>query len=146
MESYLSDCKRIEEIAGEIYQHLSKNKVYTDEVRKAFRQLSDEEKTHARHIDLVLQANESEADATPTLAGPSLDDVLANALYLLRKVKQGEMDEATSLRLAAYMEQKFAKIHIQNVLFFHNQKLAKLFDQLGKEDEAHLNILNELMS
>ncbi len=145
MEIYLRDCKRIEEIAGEIYQQLAKNEAYTDEVRKAFRQLSDEEKTHARHIDLVLQANENKTDATPTLAGAKLDDVLANAEYLLCKVKQEEMDEATSLRLAAYMEEKFAKIHIQNVLSFSNQNLTKLFDQLGKEDEAHVNILNELM-
>jgi rubrerythrin len=145
MEGYLSDCKRIEEIAGEIYQQLSKKEVYTDEVRKTFRQLSDEEKAHARHIDLVLQATENEADVIPTLAAERLDDILANALYLLRKVKQEEMDEATSLQLAAYMEQKFAKVHIQNVLYFNNQKLTKLFDQLGKEDEAHLNILNGLM-
>ena len=141
MRSFLIDCRRVEEIASKIYQQLASDKSYDDEVRKTFQKLSDDEKTHVRHIDLVLQANENEIVATQMIPEEKLNDPLRNAEFLSRKVEQEELDEETSLRLAVHLEQEFAKVHINNALFFRNQKLTELFEQLGKEDEEHMATL-----
>ena len=145
MRSFLIDCKRVEEIAGEIYQQLADNETYANEVRVVFQKLSDDEKAHARHIDLVIQANENELVAIPLIPEEELDDALKNAELLLLKVEREELDEETSLRLAVHLEQQFAKVHINNALFFRNQKLAELFNKLGTEDEEHLDTLKDCL-
>ncbi|NOR50150.1 MAG: hypothetical protein GQ530_03845 [Desulfuromonadales bacterium] len=145
MRSFLGDCKRIEELAGRIYQKLAGDETYADEVRTVFQKLSDDEKAHALHIDLVLQADEKELDVTPLISDEKLDAVLTTAEYLLRKVEREELDEETSLRLALHLEQEFTRVHINNALFFNNQKLTELFDKLGKEDEEHLNTLKNCL-
>lgn len=145
MQSFLGDCKRVEELAGKIYQKLAGDKSYANEVRKVFKKLSDDEMAHARHIDLVLQANEKELSVIPLIPDEKLDAVLTNAEFLLRKVEREELDEETSLRLAVHLEQEFARVHINKSLFFRNQKLAELFDKLGREDEEHLNTLKDCL-
>jgi rubrerythrin len=145
MRSFLIDCKRVEEIAGEIYQQLADNETYANEVRVVFQKLSDDEKAHARHIDLVIQANENELVVIPLIPEEKLDDALKNAELLLLKVEREELDEETSLRLAVHLEKEFAKVHINNALSFRNPKLVNLFDKLGKEDEEHLNTLKDCL-
>lgn len=146
MRSFLSDCKKVEELASKIYQLLADDMAYADEIRKVFQQLSDDEKAHARHIDLALQANEKEIDANILIPEAKISDALANAMFLLRKVEREALSEEKSLRLAVHMEQAFVKVHINNALYFRNQKLAELFDQLGREDEEHLNTLKECLA
>ncbi len=146
MRKFLGDCKRVEEIAGKIYQQLAGDENYADEVRKVFQKLSDDERAHARHIDMVLQANENELVMTALIPDEKLDAVLTTAEYLLRKVEREELDEETSLRLALHLEQEFTRVHINNALFFNNQKLTELFDKLGKEDEEHLNTLKDCLT
>ena len=146
MRKFLGDCKRVEEIAGKIYQQLAGDENYADEVRKVFQKLSDDERAHARNIDMVLQANENELVMTTLIPDEKLDAVLTTAEYLLRKVEREELDEETSLRLALHLEQEFTRVHINNALFFNNQKLTELFDKLGKEDEEHLNTLKDCLT
>jgi rubrerythrin len=145
MQSFLIDCKRVEEIACKIYQLLADNESYASEVRKVFQKMSDDERAHVRHIDLVLQANEKEFVATQMIPEQTLGDALKNAELLLCKVEREDLNEETSLRLAVHLEKEFAKVHINNALFFRNPKLADLFDKLGKEDEEHLNTLKDCL-
>ena len=145
MRSFLIDCKRVEEVASIIYQHLADDESYASEVRKVFHKLSDDERSHVRHIDLVLQANENEFVATQMIPEQTLGDALKNAELLLCKVEREELNEETSLRLAVHLEKEFAKVHINNALSFCNPKLANLFDKLGKEDEEHLNTLKDCL-
>jgi rubrerythrin len=145
MRSFLSDCRRVEEIASEIYQQLADDETYASEVRKVFQKLSDDERAHVRHIDLMLLANENEIDATQMIPEEKLYDAMKNAEFLLRKVEQEELNEETSLRLAVHLEKEFAKVHINNALFFRNLKLSDLFDKLGKEDEVHLDTLKDCL-
>lgn len=95
---------------------------------------------------MALQANEKEIDANILIPEAKISDALANAMFLLRKVEREALSEEKSLRLAVHMEQAFVKVHINNALYFRNQKLAELFDQLGREDEEHLNTLKECLA
>jgi rubrerythrin len=145
MRSFLIDCKRVEEVASKIYQQLADDESYASEIRKVFQKLSDDERAHVRHIDLVLQANEKEIVATQLIPEEALNAALTNAELLLRMVEREELSEEKSLRLAVHLEQEFAKVHINNALFFRNPKLVELFDKLGKEDEEHLDTLKDCL-
>lgn len=146
MRNLLTDCKRIEALAGKIYQHLADDEAYAVEVRKTFQKLSDDERAHARHIDLVLQGNEAEVDATQVIAGEKIGHAVTLAESFLQAVERNELNEENALRLAVDMEQRFVKVHVQNALHFHNQKLAEIFNELGREDEVHLQTLKECLN
>jgi rubrerythrin len=145
MRRVLIDCKKIEELASKIYQHLADDETYANEVRKVFQKLSDDERAHARHIDLVLQGNKKEVEASQMIAWEKISDAVTLAESFFLKVEREKLSEENALRLAVDMEQRFVKVHVQNALHFHNQKLAELFNQLGSEDEAHLNTLKKCL-
>ncbi len=146
MQSLLSDCRRIEELASTIYQQLANETSYANELRNVFQQLSNDEKSHARHIDLVLQANAKELDAIPAIAGEKIDEAMTLAEDLLHKVGRGTLSEEEALRLAVAMEQNFVKVHVNNAMYFGNRTLAEFFSKLGKEDEAHLDTLRACLN
>jgi rubrerythrin len=145
MRSFLQECKKIEEIASKIYQQFAGDKSYAREVRKVFQKLSDDEKIHARQIDLVLQANENEIDVTPMISSSRLDEAVKLAESFAREVEGEILNEEKALQLTVQIEQQFVKFHVQNAMFFRNLKLAELFSKLGKEEEAHLNTLRDCL-
>jgi rubrerythrin len=145
MRSFLIDCIRIETLASKTYQLLANNKAYAKEVCKVFQKLSDDEREHARHIDLVLQANEKDIEATPMISGEKISHGVNLAESVLQKVERERLSEEDALRLAVSLEQQFLKVHVNNAVHFHNLKLAELFNKLGSEDEAHLNTLKECL-
>jgi len=145
MRSFLIDCIRIETLASKTYQLLANNKAYAKEVCKVFQKLSDDELAHARLIDLVLQANEKDIEATPMISGEKISHGVNLAESVLQKVERERLSEEDALRLAVSLEQQFLKVHVNNAVHFHNLKLAELFNKLGSEDEAHLNTLKECL-
>ncbi len=145
MRSFLIDCIRIETLASKTYQLLANNKAYAKEVCKVFQKLSDDELAHARLIDLVLQANEKDIEATPMISGEKISHGVNLAESVLQKVERKRLNEEEALRLAVSLEQQFLKVHVNNAVHFHNLKLTELFNKLGSEDEAHLNTLKECL-
>ena len=146
MYHFLNACKRIEEISCQIYQLLSNQKTYSDETREAFKQLSDDERAHANLIDLVLQSNEKELKALPTISDDKIKESLTHAEQILRKVMNEELSEKKAVQLSVQMEEKFVDVHVHNALNFDNQSLAELFHKLGQEDETHVNILKQRLN
>jgi len=145
MRSFLQQCKRIEEIASKVYKQFADEKSYAKEVRQVFQKLSDDERMHARQIDLVLQANENDIDVTPMIAGEKLDEAVKLAESFAREVEDKILNEEKALQITVQIEQQFVKFHVQNAMFFRNLKLAELFNELGREDEVHLNTLRDCL-
>lgn len=145
MYIFLSHCRKIEELASKTYQQFARNMTYSKKVRKVFQKLSDDERSHARNIDLVLQASKQEADALPRVAWEKLKDSENLAEELFRVACRGDLSEEKALQIAIQIEQEFIKIHIQNVLQFHNPKLVELFDTLNAEDRKHIDTLSECL-
>lgn len=146
MFAFLSECRKIEETAGRIYHLLAEEPAYAERVREVFRQLGQDERAHARNIDLVLQAGDHQLDAYPTLAWEKLGEAADLAAQLLRRAERGGMDEETALRTAVDLEQEFVRVHVQNAVNLSNRKLAALFDQLSKEDEQHVDRLRQCLA
>jgi len=145
MYNFLGDCQKIEELARQIYQRFADNDSYKEEVRKVFRKLSEDEKNHARHLDLVRLATNREMETLPTLTIEKLTEALELAEKMHRYAERVVFDEEKALRIAIDMENKFVKVHANNVLHTTNPKLADLFSQLGHEDQEHLDTLKECL-
>lgn len=145
MYNFLGDCQKIEELAKHIYQRFADNESYANEVRKVFRKLSIDEKVHARNLDLVRQATNREMESLPTLTIEKLNEALELAEKMHRYVERVVLGEEKALKIAIDMENKFIKVHANNVLHSSNQRLADLFDQLGREDQEHLDTLKDCL-
>ncbi|NJC87067.1 MAG: hypothetical protein FIB02_00800 [Desulfuromonas sp.] len=145
MRGFLSDCHKIETLAGEIYQRLAVDAAYAPEVRSVFQKLGGDERAHARQIDLVMQAPEKELDAVGKIAWESIDAAVQLAEGMVRALDHRCLGEEEALRLAVEMEQQFVKVHVNNAMHFYNQRLAALFAGLGAHDQEHLDRLRECL-
>lgn len=145
MHDFLRDCHKIETTAGSIYQHLSSELSYPQEIRSLFQRLSSEEREHARQIDLALQATPAELDAVARFSGERLNASLLLVDHVLEMVQSRRLSEIEALRLAVELERKFANVHVHNSLDFGNPQLAKLFTDLGSYDQIHVDQLRECL-
>ena len=143
MFKFLNDCREIEELASKTYLHLSKNKSYPSELINLFAELSKDESSHARNIDVVIPADEKDLDAHLTVSWEKINDAKKTAKKFCAIAESGILDEEKALRMSVEMEQKFLKVHLQNVLDFQNPKLSAMFEGLGHEDKEHINKLKD---
>jgi rubrerythrin len=146
MTGVLSACKEIEFISEKIYRTLAANQAYAPEIRKCFQQLSSDEQSHGRQIDLLLQTKDFiKINAVTRISGEKVDEVLRLAEKILSDVERKSISEEEALNFSIKMEQEFIKIHAHNALHFYDKRLADFFDDLGSADLHHLNSLKELM-
>jgi rubrerythrin len=143
MYSFLKDCHQVEELAGKIYQQLAVKRTYAPEIRKVFQRLSDDERSHAQHLNLAMQASPHELEAVAGVSQEKIVNAKNLAEKLFQRVNTSELSEETALRLAVQMEEEFIKIHVHNSLHFGNETLGKVFSKLKTEDQSHVDVLND---
>ncbi len=146
MHSLIKDCYKIEDLASQIYLHLSNNNNYPKEVCKVFAKLSGEEKNHAGNLDLLMQASKQDPEASYKVSWDKVNQALQFAEESLALAKAGILSELQALTMALEMEEMFLKAHAQNVLEFQNQKFVELFEELGKDDQSHIDILKSCIT
>lgn len=146
MRGFLRDCCRIEELAGLIYQRLAGESAYAPEVRTLFNRLAGEELDHARQFDLLLQGTAPEIEGGKRISWERVDTALQLAEEMLASLDSRRLEEEEALRLAVRMEQEFIRVHVHNAVHFHNPRLAALFEELGRQDEAHLDRLRQVLT
>lgn len=145
MDGLLNDCYRIEQLAGEIYHRLAIDQGYAPEIRGVFHALGSDERAHARQIDMVRQTAGRELNAIGRIAWESVDVALQQAERMAAELDRRRLDEVEALRLAVEMEQAFVKVHVNNALHFRNPRVAALFEELGSQDQLHLDRLRECL-
>lgn len=146
MRGFLSDCHKIETLAGEIYERLATDSAYAPEVRNVFEKLGNDERSHARDIDMVLQIPEYELKAGQKVSWDIVDAAVKLAERFVATINRGRLNEEQALRLAVEMEQQFVKVHVHNAMHFYNERIEALFEDLGKHDRAHLDRLRECLA
>lgn len=143
MRDFLSDCHKIETMTGQIYQQLSTDQSYSKDIRATFKSLCNDEQSHARQIDLVMQTPEQELDAVNQISWERVNMAVQLVEQMFAKINLKRLNEEEALRLAIEMEEQFVKIHVHNSLKFDNPRLSALFAELGSHDQIHVNLLRE---
>jgi len=146
MRGFLQDCRKIEQLASQIYQRLASDAAYASEVRTTFHKLSNDERAHAHDIDLLMQGLAHEVDAVAKVSWEMVEAAVRRAVRMVETLDSGPLSEEAALRLAVEMEQQFVKVHVNNALHFHNPRLAALFEELGRSDQTHLDALRECLT
>lgn len=141
MYDLLSDCRKIELHACKTYKLLAQNEVYPEKLRQVFLELSNDENSHARSIDLFLQASQDDLKAIPGIAWEKIKEAIELSEKFLRQVQTSTVHEEQALKMSVEMEQVFIKVHVQNALHFNHGKMAKLFQSLEEEDQKHIDKL-----
>lgn len=146
MNNFVRDCHKLEMLASKIYHVLSRKETFPKELRDAFAQLSVDEKNHSNNLDLILQASKAElGDYCFRVSWEKIYEALNFAEKFLKMVEQSDINEVTALSVAMDMENLFIKAHAHNVLEFQNLKLAALFEELGRQDQAHFDTLKKVL-
>ncbi|PLX80103.1 MAG: hypothetical protein C0616_09220 [Desulfuromonas sp.] len=145
MYKFLEGCKKIEELASEIYHRLAENDSVSQSLKKVFSQLSSDEKSHARSLDLIFQAAQNDVKHIPLISNESLEKAIELAESLAEISSEKIRSEKMAINLAIKMENEFVKVHANNSLHFENVRLAELFQMLGDEDRRHIATLKSCM-
>jgi len=145
MQELLRNCSVIERLAGEIYQQLAAAATDPGRISETFTRLAQDERDHARLIDLALGVPAENLDVVTRIAWLKVDEALQKVRRLHREVGSRSLSEEEALRLAVRMEQDFIKVHLDNALHFFDRRTAVLFEDLARSDEAHLASLRECL-
>ena len=145
MKAFLSGCQKIENLAGKIYQRLSRDEEYDPRVRSLFQTLSGDERTHAGEIDMLLHNLAHNLDINPRFSWEVLETALLLAERMAKGLESKRLSEEEALRLAVQMEQQFVKVHVNNALHFYDPRVAAVFEELGRHDQIHLQKLRDCL-
>lgn len=146
MRGYLHDCHKIEILAGEIYRRLAADFAYAPQVRELFDRLGSDERAHARDISMVMQVPEGELQAVSKVSWEILAAAVQLAEQMAATVECRHLGEEEALRLAVAMEQQFVKVHVNNAMHFYNQRIEAVFENLGRQDQIHLDRLRKCLT
>ena len=146
MKVFLDGCRRIETLSAEIYQRLAVDADYAPEVRSTFHRLSNDERSHAREIDLLLQATAQELAAAVKIPLSEIEVAVQAAENIVRVLDRMRLNEEEALQLAVQMEEQFVKVHAGNAVHFSNPRIAALFETLSRHDQEHLDALRQCLA
>jgi rubrerythrin len=146
MYKLLAECRKIEENANRIYKLLAKNEHYPQKLKDLFISLSTDELEHARVIELAMHASQKELDAMAYISWNKINEAVTLSEKYLQQAQKNLVSEEESLKMAIDMEQTFVKIHVQNALYFNDNKLNNLFQSLEDEDQKHIDTLKSCLA
>jgi rubrerythrin len=140
----LGRAEQLELLAAGLYQELASRYAST-EAGALFGRLAQEELQHAARIRLLVgrYRQDSRLVGGFTITGEQLDELVEEAIDAVASVKAGRWDgDATKARrLAAELEDRFARGHAQALAGAGHPELTRFFEQLARQDEAHRKLL-----
>jgi len=145
MQGFLSDCRKIELLAAEVYRRLAEDGRYAPQLGRLFWILNADELEHARQIEMLMQMPPQELDAIARISAEKLDEAVALAIQMRQRVNAERLSEAEALQLAVDLETRFVRFHVHNSVQFENRALTVLFEELGRADEGHLDLLQRCL-
>lgn len=142
LTGFLQDCSEIELVAERIYRRLSVAETLPLEMRGLFRQLADDEATHARQLNMAALAFDQTGEGTKAIAHGKVMELLDAAQALLSRVENG-VDAKTALQTSARLERDFRRIHLDQATYLEDEEAIATFRRLARSDAEHLATLKE---
>jgi rubrerythrin len=136
----LEDCCAIEEKCADIYRHFGKIFSASHDISSLWNKVASEEDHHANLFRMAIRTvKPGKTDKIP--CNKNLKDIM-NALELIHQdVETNRPSLADAFELALKIENSLAEFHIDSVLKFSNSDISKLFLQMEKHDQGHLELL-----
>jgi rubrerythrin len=141
----LEACLHIEQTLAELYDGLARAHRDVVEVAGLWRRLAEEEREHARQLELVLRT-------LRTMKGEVRIDAARaeESLALLRRsaalLREHPPKVARALELALSLEERFVKIHAAYAVEFVEASQRRLFETLSAADARHVAAVRDLLT
>lgn len=143
MPGFLRDCRKIETLVSQVYQHFAAQSDYPERIRQLFRQLASDEEEHARQFDLALQLPAGTIGSVRRIAGEKVTRGVDMAQTLLQDLQYHRCDVEKALKVALRLEEEFVRIHLDNSVLMSDERISAVFTNLARGDEEHLATLRE---
>lgn len=146
MKAVLLDCEKIERLAAEIYQQLSRQPGFCEPVRTTFARLADDEREHAAQLAMAVQWADPALGMAKRISGQKVAEGLTKIQGLMRELERHAASEEAALKMAIDLENSFVRIHLENAVYFSEPRIAQLFEVLGRQDDDHLTTLKDCLA
>jgi hypothetical protein len=138
MRSYLNECRKIEQVMGEVYRKLAGVNTYSEKLRGIFELMARDEDDQARQLEVAKGVPEEVFFEGARIDPEKLDELLRRAHQLLQMAEDPPRSESLMLETARDMEREFMQVHLLNAVKFHDAAMVELFENLAREDSKHL--------
>lgn len=141
---YLSECMRIEQTLGAIYHCWGQSTLFDEEIQKLWLQMECEEYDHAHQIDMLRRMILRCAVGERTIDDQQVLAMVEYTQNCLEGVKTSPMTVQEILTLALRLEDQFREFHVLQAFRFEDPALRKLFSNLSRDDESHLQKIKDV--
>jgi rubrerythrin len=138
----LEECCAIEEKCADIYRHFGKIFSTSKDISSLWNKVASEEDHHANLFRMAIRTiKPGKSDKVPY--SKNLRDII-NALELIHQdVETNRPSLADAFELALKIEKSLAEFHIDSIVKFSDSDISKLFLQMEKHDQGHLELLQK---
>lgn len=138
----LEECCALEEKCAHIYRHFAKIFSDSKDISSIWEKIASEEDRHAHAFKLAIRKlKPGMADAGP--CGKKLDKVMSTLEQIHREVETNHPTLVEAFELALNIEKSLAEFHIESVVKYPDSTISKLFLDMEKYDQGHLELLQE---
>jgi rubrerythrin len=136
----LEVCCKIEETCSNLYRFFSKLYADNPQVRALWEKTAIEEDNHAEHFRLACRLKGSGMKSLKTDMY-----MVTNTLTKMQSVYEGVQNSPPplkeALRFAIKLEHSLADYHMHALATFDDENLAHLFESMLKNDQGHIQML-----
>lgn len=136
---------RVERLAGRLYAILAERFADEPEAHAMFLRLEAEEQQHALRIELLAEtvARRPELEVALSLDTERMEDALreGEALAVILAAPRPRPTLQRALRLAAQLEERFARVHADQLTAVTDPTLREFFQVFVAQDREHAELL-----
>ena len=136
----LQICCKLEETCAEMYHYFAQLYVESPDARELWTKTAQEEESHAEQFRLAYRLHGSGMKALK-IDEVSAQKLLTNIQSIFELVKKFPPTLKDALRYAIRMENSMAEYHMNTIVEFEDENLARLFTSMIKNDQEHIQML-----
>ncbi|HZY04871.1 MAG TPA: ferritin family protein [Anaeromyxobacteraceae bacterium] len=137
--------EQLELLCADIYRALARQFQAQPEAHDLFQRLEAEERQHAVRVRLLAARyqHDSKLLEAAAVAAQHLDELLEEARSVLSRVDSGAWGASLEVVKGelAELEERFSAAHAHVIASAANPALRAFFEQLARQDRAHLELL-----
>lgn len=140
----LTKCSEIEESVAIIYRYFSRLYLGDKDISALFFKTALEEDEHSNQFKLACRLHGAGMKSIKT-DQQSIDSILNKLKSLYEAVQKKAPSLKEALNIAISIESSLAEYHMNAIVEFEDQHLSKLFTSMRKNDDLHVEMLQEAL-
>ncbi|MDD5223742.1 MAG: ferritin family protein [bacterium] len=141
----LEKCRRVEEIAEEIYLLLAKAYRSDPQACAVFTKTASEEENHASQFSLAIRMKKG-LQVEILMDKDQLEEILQMSESILKEIKINPPPLRKALEDMIMLEEVLSECHLANTMQFKDESSKKLFQAMMSADQDHVGSLKKALA